>query len=317
MRLHEREEGFHGLTPVVAPVDIEAVGLVDEEDPTECLLAHFGGLEGGLAEVSADEIATVHFDDVSLLQQPEMPVEPTDQACDRGLPGAGIAREDEMRRRDRVPQPGFLALMGHFLACRQLPDLGLHRVQTHQFVELGEHRLKVAFSNVQTSLQDPLLAKEMRDGPESLVIGAVQNVNGVNDGLSRQRDRRNRQTRHQRIDALVGCRERFDGEVGVLRSESTFADPLLQSRDVDRRCRETVDLHLKSDEGVAVVVVPPGDHQGRRRVVVETSVGQSDDERVTRVLASCPDHGSHGREQFGQVVEGVDGKSFRVGWWPL
>ena len=111
--LHLLDQGVDGFLAVL--VAGQRVGLVDEEHAALGLLDLVGGLLRGLAEVAGHQLRPVALDQLALRQQPERAVDPGHQPGDRGLPGAGVAVEDQVpgdRRASRArpscaaPPPG-------------------------------------------------------------------------------------------------------------------------------------------------------------------------------------------------------------------
>ena len=138
------EQRLHGLLaePVGLPVALvdQAVGLVDEQHPAQRGVDELVGLDGGGAEVLADQVGPVRLDDLRGLQQAKG-VEDLGQHPGHGrLAGAGRAEEDE------VPHGPLGADAGHRAPPRRLDgggdraDLLLDRGQADHRVELG-HRV--------------------------------------------------------------------------------------------------------------------------------------------------------------------------------
>ncbi len=92
--LHLLHEGVDGLFAIL--VAIEGIGLVDKQHPADGLADHFGGLHGGLAEVTRHQFRTVHLNQLALAEQADGLVDPGDHAGDRGLAGPRIAGEDQV-----------------------------------------------------------------------------------------------------------------------------------------------------------------------------------------------------------------------------
>src|SRR5439155_21144615 len=65
--LHKLEQRLDGLAPEITlpPSGGKAVGLVDEQNSIECRAPNVHCLHRGLADIAADELASVRFDQVA------------------------------------------------------------------------------------------------------------------------------------------------------------------------------------------------------------------------------------------------------------
>ncbi len=100
------------------------------------------GLDGGRAEVLADQVGPVRLDHLGPDQQAQRGEDPAQDPGHRGLAGAGRPGEHEVPGRRLaghalpVPQPGHLELGG------DLVHLALDRLQADQVVQLGQRALQ-------------------------------------------------------------------------------------------------------------------------------------------------------------------------------
>ena len=144
MILHRLEQGFDGLAAeVVLPAGGERVGLVDEEHAAQGGLNHFLGLEGGLAHIARHQAGAVHFDQLSLAQDADGSIKPTDQAGDGGLAGTGVAEEDHVEAHRRNRKVVLLAELTDLDEVDEVFDLLLHGLEAHQAVQLLHQLVKV------------------------------------------------------------------------------------------------------------------------------------------------------------------------------
>ena len=134
--LHLLDQGVDGLGAVL--VTRQAVGLVDEQDPTLRRLHHLGRLHRGLPEVAGNQLTAVDLHELTLGEQAEGAIDAADEPGDGRLARARVPDEDEVPGDRRGLEPGLLAL-GLDLEQGHLPvDLGLDRAQADEAVEVGE-----------------------------------------------------------------------------------------------------------------------------------------------------------------------------------
>ena len=138
-QLDDRVDGLVAEVALAAPG--QGVGLVDEQHAADGLLEDRLDLERGLADEAGHQPGPVGLHQVPLLDHLQGPVDLGQQAGDRRLAGPRVAGEDQVatgldhRQAPRQPQLLHPEQVGDEL------DLGLHRRQADQPVELGQQLL--------------------------------------------------------------------------------------------------------------------------------------------------------------------------------
>ncbi len=134
--LHQRVDGFLAEVPLVAAG--QRVRLVDQQHTAEGLAHDLLDLDRRLADVARDHPRPIGLDEVTLLRHAEGPIDLREEPRHRRLAGPRVAGEHQVMAGVGDREPAVLAQVLHLDQVGHELDLGLHRREPDERVELGQ-----------------------------------------------------------------------------------------------------------------------------------------------------------------------------------
>ena len=126
----------------------QRIGLVDEENSIERLVAFLQHLGRGLADETGHHVGALDLDQMADPQRPQRAIDVAERARDLGLADAGRPGEDHVQAQRRGGQALRAALLLHLQPCDQAIDLTFDRDQAHHGLEILDRLVGRLIRNV-------------------------------------------------------------------------------------------------------------------------------------------------------------------------
>ena len=114
----------------------QGVGFIDKQHAAHGLIDDLFGFDSGLADITGDQIAAIHLDQLALAEDAQRVENARHQPGDHGFARAGVAGKHHVQRQVALGQAMLLAQLGNFNPVHQLIHLLLHGGQADIAVEL-------------------------------------------------------------------------------------------------------------------------------------------------------------------------------------